>query len=128
MNRFCRYQIVFAFTTLLLMMPMGKSYAEVGVADLTGEDKVKFERFRELFQHGHPDEFFAYVADYEQDLKKKGFMMLYYKLQNNKGFFALRHNSHFCFGIEDQQSPMYSFTMQRYYFPMKLKNSGFLFS
>lgn len=92
MNRFCRYQIVFALTTLLLMMPMGKSYAEVGVADLTGEDKVKFERFRELFQHGHPDEFFAYVADYEQDLKKKGFMMLYYKLQNNKGFFALRHN------------------------------------
>ncbi|MBQ9216153.1 MAG: tetratricopeptide repeat protein [Prevotella sp.] len=92
MNRFRSYYIVFAVTALLSMLPFGESFAEVGVADLSGEDRMKFERFRELFQYGSPDEFFAYAAEYEQDLKAKGYMMLYYKLQNNKGFFALRHN------------------------------------
>ena len=92
MNRFRSYYIVFAVTALLSMLPFGESFAEVGVADLSGEDRMKFERFRELFQYGSPDEFFAYAAEYEQDLKTKGYMMLYYKLQNNKGFFALRHN------------------------------------
>lgn len=51
-----------------------------------------FDKFRHLLQYGEPDEFFSFAEDYEQVLHDKGYMMLYYKLLNNEGFFALRHN------------------------------------
>lgn len=79
-------------TALLLAAPLGIRAAEVGPSDLEGEDKVMFDKFRELVQTGSPDEFFAFAEKYEQDLRQKGYMMLYYKLLNNEGFFALRHN------------------------------------
>jgi len=66
--------------------------AEVGPADLQGEDKEKFDQFRQLFQNGTPDEFYSFAKEYETYLKGRGHMMLYYKLMNNEGFFALRHN------------------------------------
>ncbi len=77
--------------TLLLAFPTAASSADIGPADLEGEDLMMFQRFRELFQNGTPDEFFEFAKKYEEDLHKKGYMMLYYKLQNNEGFFALRH-------------------------------------
>ncbi len=51
-----------------------------------------FDKFRHLLQYGEPDEFFSFANDYERVLHDKGYMMLYYKLLNNEGFFALRHN------------------------------------
>ena len=57
-----------------------------------GEDRVEFDRFRQLFQNGTPDEFFPFARDYEKHLRDKGYMMLYYKLLNNEGFYAQRHN------------------------------------
>ena len=92
MMRSSRYLLSFVLTTLLLMMPCGAVSADVGLDDLMGEDREMFNRFHDLFQNGSPDDFFAYATVYEQRLKEKGYMMLYYKLQNNKGFYALRHN------------------------------------
>ena len=77
---------------VLLLAMTSQASAEVGPADLTGEDKELFDKFRDLFQNGAPDEFYSFAEEYEQDLKKKGYMMLYYKLKNNEGFYALRHN------------------------------------
>ena len=51
-----------------------------------------FDRFKDLFQNGSDKEFSDFAKAYEKDLKAKGYMMLYYKLLNNEGFFALRHN------------------------------------
>ena len=68
------------------------AYADKTVADLTGKDKEMYEKFRYLFVSGSPDEFYSYADEYAQDLHKKGYMMLYYKLLSNKGFYALRHN------------------------------------
>ena len=79
-------------TMLLLMKPCGYAFAEVGLDDLKEEDREMYDRFRYLFQNGSPDDFYAYTAVYGENLKEKGYMMLYYKLQNNKGFYALRHN------------------------------------
>ena len=76
----------------LLLMSTVVCRADVTVDQLTGEDKVMFDKFRHLFQYGEPDEFYSYAKEYEQVLHKKGYMMLYYKLLNNEGFFALRHN------------------------------------
>ena len=76
---------------LLTAAAVGAS-AEVGPADLEGEDKVMFDRYRDLFQNGTPNDFYNFTNEYEKDLKKKGYMMLYYKLLNNEGFFALHHN------------------------------------
>ena len=77
---------------LLLLVATAAPAADVGPGDLKGEDKAHFDRFRELFQYGSPDEFFSYAKDYERELKGKGYMMLYYKLRHNEGFYALRHN------------------------------------
>ena len=79
-------------TIALLTVVVGEASAEVDPSDLKGEDKVMFDRFRELFQYGTPDEFYDFAKEYERDLKSKGYMMLYYKLLNNEGFFALHHN------------------------------------
>lgn len=79
-------------TTVLLMAYVGEASAEVGPADLKGEDKAMFEKFRKLFQYGESEDFYNFAKSYERDLKEKGYMMLYYKLLNNEGFFALRHN------------------------------------
>ena len=56
---------------------------------------MMFDRFRDLFQNGTANEFYDFAKEYEQDLKAKGYMMLYYKLLNNEGFFALHHNMTF---------------------------------
>ena len=92
MNSYRRCHVILWLTTLLLMMPCGYIFADVGLDDLKGEDREMFDRFHNLFQNGTPDDFFAFTAVYEQNLKEKGYMMLYYKLKNNKGFYALRHN------------------------------------
>lgn len=79
-------------TTLLLMVSLSVFSAEKQLADLTGEDRDKYDQFYYLLSHGEPDEFYSYVEKYEKDLKDKGYMMLYYKLKTNKGFYALAHN------------------------------------
>lgn len=85
-NKFYLFIIVFLFIF------KGVSSAETTVDDLTGEDKENFDKFRKVFTTGTPDEFYKYAEFYEKYLKKRGHMMLYYKLKNNEGFFALRHN------------------------------------
>lgn len=68
------------------------AYADKTVADLTGEDREMFDKFRHLFVNGSPDAFYSFAEEYSKDLHEKGYMMLYYKLLSNKGFYALRHN------------------------------------
>ena len=84
---FCRYA-----TLVLLAVGAIGARAEVGPADLKGEDREMFDKFRLLLNGDSPKEFYSFAASYEEDLKKKGYMMLYYKLKNNEGFYALRHN------------------------------------
>lgn len=86
------YRIQLLLTSTLLLMSAVVCRADVTVDQLTGEDKEMFDKFRYLFQNGEPDEFYNYAREYEQVLHDKGYMMLYYKLLNNEGFFALRHN------------------------------------
>lgn len=82
-------------TIAFLTAVVGEISAEVGPADLKGEDKVMFDRFRDLFQNGSAKEFYNFAKVYEHDLKSKGYMMLYYKLLHNEGFFALHHNMNY---------------------------------
>lgn len=85
--------LLYRFLTIVLLTAVvSVAHAEVGPADLEGKDKAMFDRFRDLFQNGTDQAFFNFAKDYEKDLKSKGYMMLYYKLLNNEGFFALRHN------------------------------------
>lgn len=90
-----RYRILLLLTSALLLMPAVVCRADVTVDQLTGEDKEMFDRFRYLLQNGEPEEFYNFAREYEQVLHDKGYMMLYYKLLNNEGFFALRHNMMF---------------------------------
>ena len=76
---------------LFLMVSQDMSSADVGPSDLQGEDKEHYDRFRDLFLNGEPDDFYSFAKDYEVELKGKGYKMLYYKLKNNEGFYALRH-------------------------------------
>ena len=69
--------------------------AEKQVADLVGEDRIRYDQFRRLLNGGQPEEFYAFTQDYEKELKTKGYMMLYYKLKTNEGFFALGHRQLF---------------------------------
>ncbi len=85
------YRIHLLLTSALLLLSTLVCRADVTVDQLTGEDKEMFDKFRSLFQNGEPDEFYNFAKVYEQDLHNKGYMMLYYKLLNNEGFFALRH-------------------------------------
>ena len=87
-----RYRIHLLLTSTLFLLSTVVCRADVTVEQLTGEDKEMFDKFRHLLQYGEPDEFFSFAEDYEQVLHDKGYMMLYYKLLNNEGFFALRHN------------------------------------
>lgn len=87
-----RHRTYLLLIAALLLMSTVVCRADVTVDQLTGEDKEMFDKFRHLFQYGEPDEFYSYAKEYEQVLRKKGYMMLYYKLLNNEGFFALRHN------------------------------------
>ena len=77
---------------LLLVCGTAVAYAEKTVDDLDGKDRERYEMFRHLFLNGSPEEFYSYANEYAAELHKKGYMMLYYKLLSNKGFFALRHN------------------------------------
>lgn len=92
MNRIIKNYMSAVLTVLLLLPSTCAFSSETGPEDLVGEDRVKFDRFRELFQNGTVNEFFTFANEYEQDLKEKEYMMLYYKLLNNEGFYALRHN------------------------------------
>lgn len=74
---------------------VGQTYADKTVEDLAGEDRVMYDKFRHLFTSGEPEEFYSFVDEYAQDLHKKGYMMLYYKLLSNRGFYALRHHQIF---------------------------------
>ena len=69
--------------------------AEKQVADLVGEDRIRYDQFRRLLNGGQPEEFYAFTQDYEKELKTEGYMMLYYKLKTNEGFFALGHRQLF---------------------------------
>ena len=51
-----------------------------------------YDKFRHLFMNGSPEEFYGFAKDYEKNLLGRKYMMLYYKLKNNEGFYALRHN------------------------------------
>ena len=77
---------------LLTIASTGVAFADKTVADLTGEDREMYDKFRHLFKSNQQNEFFQFAEEYEQDLHKKGYMMLYYKLLCNKGFYALRFN------------------------------------
>lgn len=77
---------------LLLTVGAIAARADKTVADLDGEDKERYETFRRLFLNGTPEEFYSFAEEYAGELHKKGYMMLYYKLLCNKGFFALRHH------------------------------------
>ena len=77
---------------LLLTVGAIAARADKTVADLAGEDKERYETFRRLFLNGTPEEFYSFAEEYAGELHKKGYMMLYYKLLCNKGFFALRHH------------------------------------
>ena len=87
-----RYRIHLLLTSTLFLLSTVVCRADVTVDQLTGEDKEMFDKFRHLLQYGEPEEFFSFANDYERVLHDKGYMMLYYKLLNNEGFFALRHN------------------------------------
>lgn len=87
-----KYRYYLLLTAALLLMSTGFSRADVTVDQLTGKDKEMFDKFRYLFQNGEPEAFYSYAKEYEQVLYDNGYMMLYYKLQNNEGFYALRHN------------------------------------
>lgn len=84
--------IIILLTAALLLMPVAVCRADITVDQLTGKDKELFDKFSYLVQSGEPDEFFSFAETYEKDLHDKGYMMLYYKLLNNEGFYALRHN------------------------------------
>ena len=77
---------------LLLICGSAIAYAEKTVAELEGKDRERYEMFRHLFLNGTPEDFYRYADEYAAELHKKGYMMLYYKLLSNKGFYALRHN------------------------------------
>ena len=77
---------------LLLICGTAVAYADKTVAELEGKDRERYEMFRHLFLNGTPEDFYRYADEYAAELHKKGYMMLYYKLLSNKGFFALRHN------------------------------------
>ena len=77
---------------LLLIYGSAVAYAEKTVAELEGKDRERYEMFRHLFLNGTPEDFYRYADEYAAELHKKGYMMLYYKLLSNKGFYALRHN------------------------------------
>ena len=77
---------------LFSVLFVGQTYADKTVEDLAGEDRVMYDKFRDLFTNGAPEEFYAFADKYAQDLHEKGYMMLYYKLLSNKGFYALRQN------------------------------------
>ena len=79
-------------TALLLMVCVNRVFADQAVADLKGEDKERFDKFRHIFTTGNATEFYSYTKDYAAYLKKRGDMNLYYKLKSNESFFALRHN------------------------------------
>lgn len=92
MKSFVRHQMKLVITAFLLFAFASVASAEIQVEDLTGEDKAHYDMFQQLLVRGTPDEFYGFVRSYEPELKKKGYMMLYYKLKTNKGFFALGHN------------------------------------
>ena len=77
---------------LFSVLFVGQTYADKTVEDLAGEDRVMYDKFRDLLTNGAPEEFYAFADKYAQDLHEKGYMMLYYKLLSNKGFYALRQN------------------------------------
>lgn len=91
MIKLLKHHIHLLLTAALLLVSAGVS-ADVTIDDLTGEDREKFDQFRYLFLNGEPEPFYAYAKEYEKDLRSKNYMMLYYKLKNNEGFYALRHN------------------------------------
>lgn len=86
------YRLHLILTAVLILMSVVVCRADVTVDQLTGKDKEMFDKFSHLVQDGEPDEFFSFAEAYERDLHDKGYMMLYYKLLNNEGFYALRHN------------------------------------
>ena len=91
MNSFLRLSHRLILTAVLLLVSVLAS-AEKQVADLTGEDREMYDKFRHLFTSGSPEEFYSYAQEYEKYLLDKEYMMLYYKLKYNEGFFALRHH------------------------------------
>lgn len=96
MKLLLNYRINHVLATLLLLcVSLFASAAEKTVAELEGEDKAMYDRFRHLFVNGSPEEFYSFAKEYEQDLLSKKYMMIYYKLKNNEGFYAVRHNQLF---------------------------------
>lgn len=92
MIRSLRDYVNLFLTIVLWMMCVNVAFADKAVSDLTGEDRERFDKFRRLFTTGSTTEFYSYAKDYEAYLKEQGDMNLYYKLRNNEGFYALRHN------------------------------------
>ena len=92
MMNFITRNLRHTLVVLLTIASTGVAFADKTVEDLTGEDREMYDKFRHLFKSDLQDDFYRFAEEYERDLHKKGYMMLYYKLLGNKGFYALRHN------------------------------------
>ncbi len=81
------------FTTFIALLALTlATYArEISIIELKDEDKEHFDKFRELFLTGTPEDFYTYTEKYAEELRSKEYYNLYYKLKNNQGFYALRH-------------------------------------
>ena len=95
MNRTLTSYLRILLAVAFLALSSVASYADKTVAELTGEDREMYDMFRHLLMNGTPEEFYSFADEYAKNLHEKGYMMLYYKLLSNKGFYALRHNQMF---------------------------------
>ena len=95
MNRTLTSYLRILLAVAFLALSSVASYADKTVAELTGEDREMYDMFRHLLMNGTPEEFYSFADEYAKNLHEKGYMMLYYKLLSNKGFYALRHNQVF---------------------------------
>ena len=95
MNRTLTSYLRILLAVAFLALSSVTSYADKTVKELTGKDREMYDMFRHLLMNGTPEEFYSFADEYAKDLHEKGYMMLYYKLLSNKGFYALRHNQVF---------------------------------
>ena len=59
---------------LFSVLFVGQTYADKTVEDLAGEDRVMYDKFRDLLTNGAPEEFYAFADKYAQDLHEKASM------------------------------------------------------
>ena len=52
------------FVAVVLTFNTMTAYADKTVADLTGEDREMYDKFRHLFVNGSPDDFYSFAEEY----------------------------------------------------------------